>query len=152
VQDRKKRRVDDEGLGVADQLGQDGTAQGLQETPQLPHPAVQRGGVHPRHSREKVREEPLGVAQEGSLALDAPQLLEERQRQDLGVREPLERLVGSTVGVEQRVGVVHEAEQDRDRLFQGGERRGMLRIGHPRFLSPGIRMASVLLPNHATLI
>ena len=48
------------------------------------------------------------------------------------------------VGVEEAVGVVYEAEQDGDRPFQGGERGGMLRLGHPRFLSLGIRMAPVL--------
>ncbi len=108
--------------------------------------------MQPGDLGEQVREEPLGIAQEGPLALYAPKLLEKRQRQDLGVREPLERLVTLPPRVEQRVSIVEEAEQDRDRLFQGGEGGGMLRMGHPRFLSSGIRMAPVLLPNHATLI
>ena len=50
------------------------------------------------------------------------------------------------------VGVVDEAEEDGHGLFKGGEGGGMLRLGHPRFLSPGIRMAPVLHANHATLI
>src|SRR5918993_1107989 len=104
-------------------------------------PQMQRGGMQPGDPGEQVREEPLGIAQEGPLALYAPKLLEKRQRQDLGVREPLERLVTLPPRVEQRVSVVDEAEQDRDRLFQGGEGGGMLRMGHPRFLSSGIRMA-----------
>ena len=108
--------------------------------------------MQPGDPREQVREEPLGIAQEGALTLYAPKLLEKRQGQDLGVRESLERLVTSPPRVEQRVGVVDEAEQERDRLFQGREGGDMLRIGHPRFLSLGIRMAPVLLPNHATLI
>jgi hypothetical protein len=102
---------------------------------------MERGRVHPRHSGEQVPEEPLGIPQEGAFALGAPQLLEEREGKDLGVRELLERLVAVTSRVEQRVGVVDEAEQDRDRPFKGCEGGGMLRMGHPRFLSPGIRMA-----------
>jgi hypothetical protein len=90
---------------------------------------------------EQVCEEPLGIAQEGPFALHAPQLLEEREGKDLGVREPLERLITSPSRVEQGVSVVDEAEQDRDRIFQGGEVGGKLRMGHPMFLSPGIRMA-----------
>jgi hypothetical protein len=99
-----------------------------------------------------VGEEALGVAQEGALALRAQQLLEERQGKDLGVREPLGRLVGSPVGVEVSVGIVDEAEKRGHSLFNGGEGEGMLRLGHPRFPSPGIRMAPVLQANHATLI
>jgi hypothetical protein len=33
-----------------------------------------------------------------------------------------------------------------------GQRMGMLGLGHPRFLSPGIRMAPVLQANLATVI
>ena len=36
----QKRRVDEEGFGIADQLGQDLPAQWLQETPQLSHPGM----------------------------------------------------------------------------------------------------------------
>ncbi len=49
--------------------------------------------MEPRHPREEAGEKALGVAQERAFALDAPKLLEEREREDLGVREPLERLV-----------------------------------------------------------
>jgi hypothetical protein len=66
---------------------------------------MERGGIQPHHTGEQVREESLSVAQEGALALDATELLEERERDDLRVREPLERLVASSVWVEQRVGV-----------------------------------------------
>src|ERR671912_287522 len=121
--------------------GRRGGAEGYKKPLVLPHPPMQRGGMQPGDPGEQVREEPLGIAQEGPLALYAPKLLEKRQRQDLGVREPLERLVTLPPRVEQRVSVVDEAEQDRDRLFQGGEGGGMLRMGHPRFLSSGIRMA-----------
>jgi hypothetical protein len=111
---------------------------------------MQRGGVHTHEAREEVDEETLGVAQEGSFALHAPQLLEERQRQDLRVRELLERLEALPPRVEVSVGVVHEAEQDRDRPFQGSEGGSMLRLGHPMFLSLGSRMAPFLPSIHAT--
>src|SRR5829696_3059191 len=77
-------------------------------------------------------------------------LLEERQGYDFRVRELLERLVAVGGGVEQRVNVIHQAEQDRDRLFQRGEGGSMLSVSHPRFLSLGVRMAPVLPSNHAT--
>ena len=76
--------------------------------------------------------EALGVTQERPLALDAPQLLEERQGQDLGVGELLERLVALPLRVEEGVSVVDEAEQNGDRPFQGREGAGMLRSGHLR--------------------
>lgn len=97
-------------------------------------------------------EEPLGIAQEGPLALGAPKLLEERKGKDLRIRELLERLVALAPWVDEDVGVVDEAEQDGDRLFQGGEGEGMLGLGHPKFLSSGVRMAPVLQANHATFI
>jgi hypothetical protein len=99
-----------------------------------------------------VGEETLGVAQEGALALDAPELLEEGEREDLRVRETLERLLAPRAWIEERVLLVYEAEQHGQGLFQGRLARGMLHLGHPRFLSPGIRMAPVLLLNRATLI
>jgi hypothetical protein len=83
----QERRVDDQGLGLPDQLGQDLPAQGFEETPQFPHAAMQRGGMQPDDPGEQVREEPLGIAQEGPLALYAPKLLEKRQRQDLAESE-----------------------------------------------------------------
>ena len=54
------------------------------------------------HSGEQVREESLGVTEQRALALDAPELLEERQAQDLAVREPLYGLVAVGLGVEMR--------------------------------------------------
>ena len=61
-----------------------------------------------------MREEPLGLAQEGLLALHAAQLLEEGQRQDLRVREALDgdRGVALAARVEDPVGVADEAEED----------------------------------------
>lgn len=108
--------------------------------------------MHTYHSREEVGEEPLHVAQERAFALHASQLLEERQGKNLGVRKPLERLVGSPIGVEMIIDVIDEAEKYGHGLFQGGEGESMLRMGHPEFLSPGIRMPPVLQANHATLI
>ena len=66
--------------------------------------------MEPYHAREEVREEPLGVAQERPLALHAPQLLQEGERQHLRVREPLERSVHVPPRVDAGVGVVDEAE------------------------------------------
>jgi hypothetical protein len=53
--------------------------------------------------------------------------------------------------VEVAVGVLHEEEQHGHGLFQG-RRWGSVMVGYPMFLSVGIRMAPVLLPNHATHI
>jgi len=108
VQDREEGQVDEERLRLSHQFGQDRAAQGFQEAPERPHAAVQGGWVHPRNSRE-VDEEPPGVAQEGVLALDAPKLLQERQRQDLRIRKLLERLEARGVGVEGGVGILDEA-------------------------------------------
>jgi hypothetical protein len=58
VQHRKQGRIDDQGLGLSYQLGQDGTPQGLQEAPQLAHSAVERGGMKVDDPWEQVREEP----------------------------------------------------------------------------------------------
>ena len=54
--------------------------------------------------------------------------------------------------VEVAVGVFHEEEQHGHGLFQGRRRWGSVKVGYPMFLSRGIRMAPVLLPNHATHI
>ncbi len=47
-----------------------------------------------------MREVAVGVAQEGAFALRAPELLEERE--DLQVRELLERLVACHLGLRRR--------------------------------------------------
>ena len=74
---------------------------------------------------EEVREEPFGVSQERALGLDTAQLLEERQGQDFGVREPLYGLVTSASGVEESVGIVGEAEKHGHGLFRLGEACGV---------------------------
>src|SRR5215211_444150 len=79
-------------------------------TPQLAHPSVEGGGMKPHDTGEQVREEPLGVARERSLGLDAPQLLEEGESQHLGIREPLQGLVAVSIRVEPGVGIVDEAK------------------------------------------
>jgi hypothetical protein len=93
------------------------------------------------HARKQVREEPLSVAQEGALALHPSQLLEERKRDHLRVRESLYCLVVLSTGVEQRVSVVHEAEEDAQSFFQIGKRVGMLGLGHLLLLVVGSWMA-----------
>jgi hypothetical protein len=113
---------------------------------------MQRGRVKPHHPGEQVREESLGIAQERALALNTSELLQERERDDLRVREPFERLIASNMRVEELVGVVYEAEEYGYHFFQIGERGGMLRMGHLLLLVVGSGMALVLLPNHATLI
>ncbi|MDP9425496.1 MAG: hypothetical protein M3P37_05520 [Actinomycetota bacterium] len=113
---------------------------------------MEGGGGEADHAGEQVREEPLGVAQQRTLALDAAKLLQERQGQDLGVREPLERRVSLPSRVEDAVGVVYEAEE-RDRgVFRSGEAWGKVGSGHFLLLVEGSRMALFLLPVHATLI
>jgi len=87
---------------------------------------VQRGGREADHAGEKVREEPLGVAQEGALALRAPQLLNKREGDDLRVREPLERPVAVAPRVEDAVSVVYEAEEHDHGFFCSGEAWGMV--------------------------
>jgi len=67
VRDREQRRVHDQRLRVADQLGEDGA-------PQPAQPAVERRGLQAGHAREQAREEPPSVAQEGLLGLDAAKL------------------------------------------------------------------------------
>ncbi len=79
---------------------------------------MQRGGVEPCRPGEQAREEPLDIAQERALTFDAPKLLEEGQGDNLGVRKPLERLVAVGTRVEQRIGVVDEAEKDGQGLFR----------------------------------
>ena len=89
-----------------------------------------------------MREEARRVAQERALTLHPPELLEEGKGDDFGVGKPFYGFVASGAArVEETVGVVHEAEEHGERIFQMDERGGMLRSGHPRFLSPGVRMA-----------
>jgi len=57
-------------------------------------------------------EKNLSVSLRNERSLDAPQLLQEREGDDLGVRESLEGLVAVPLRVEEAVGVVYEAEQD----------------------------------------
>ena len=64
----------------------------------------------PRPGKE-MGEESRRVPEEGPLALHAPELLEEGEGEDLGVREPLERSVVLSPRVEEGIGVVDEAEQ-----------------------------------------
>ena len=91
MQDCKQCRVGNRRLGVTDEVGEDGTPEGLQEeATQLSDPAVQRGGGGYHHPRAEVREEALGGAQGGALALGATQSLQERERKYLRVREVLE--------------------------------------------------------------
>ena len=141
VQDRKQRRVHEQGLRLAHEIGEDLLAQRFQKASELPHPPVKRGRVEPHHSREQIREEPPGVTQEEALAFHTPKLLEERERDDLRVRKPLEGLVVPAFWIKQGVSVVYETEEHGQGFFQVGERGGMLGSGHPRFLSSRVRMA-----------
>src|SRR5215208_3856957 len=85
MQNFQQSRVYEQGLGISHQFGKDLPPQGFQKTSELPHPTVQRGGVHPHHARKQLREEPLGVAQKGAAGLHSSQLLEERKRDHLRV-------------------------------------------------------------------
>src|SRR5215208_2780487 len=137
MQDFQQGRVHKQGLRFAHQLGNDLPSEGLQKAPELPHPSVERGRIESHHPGEQVGEEPLGVPQEGALALHPPQLLEERERDDLRVGKPLERPVTLPVRVEEGVGVVDEAEQDGEGLFRVGEAWGMVGSGHLSLLGEG---------------
>ncbi len=152
MQNRKQRRVHDHRLGLADEIVEDSAAQRLEKASKLSCPAVEGGRSEAEHPGEQVREEPLGVAQEGAFALDAAQLLEEGEGQDFGVREPFERSVAVAFRIEEAVGVVDEAEQDDDRLFRPVEPWSKVSEGHLLLLVEGSRMALVLLSIHATLI
>jgi hypothetical protein len=140
-------------LRIAEEVSQHCATQRLKVATQYANAPMQRGGMHPRDAWEEVNKETLEIAQEGAFALCAPELLKERQRQNLRVREPLETLVAVCVGIEKGVGIVDKTEQDGEGLFQGGERRGMLGLGHPELLWLGSgRMVFFLLSIHATLI
>src|SRR5829696_8203034 len=89
VQNRKQSRVDDERLGITDEIGKQEAPQGLQKTPQLPDPAVQRRRPEPYDPREKGREKPFYVAQEGTFGLNSSKLLQEGKGDDLRVGELL---------------------------------------------------------------
>src|SRR5215212_6729094 len=101
----------------------------------IPSEGTRKGGA--LRPGEQVRQKPLGVAQKGALGLHAPQLLQEGQGDDLRVREPLEPLVAPPIGVEPRVGIVDEAEENGKGLFRLGEPLGMVGAGHPLLLREG---------------
>jgi len=85
-----------------------------------------------------MREQSLCVPQEGAFALHAPQLLEERKRDEFRVAEPLYGFVApSAAGVEMSVSVVDEAEEDAQSLFRAGEAWGMVGLGHLLLLVVG---------------
>jgi hypothetical protein len=145
MQNRKQRRIDQQALRISYQLFEDGAPQRLQVTPELANPAVERRRVNAQHPREQMREKSLGIAQERALALDAPQLLQEGERDDLRVRKALYGLVVPSFRIENGVRVVDEAEKHGDRFFQADELWGMLGLGHPVLLWTGrSRMASFL--------
>src|SRR5215207_690704 len=149
----EQRRINEQGLRLTYELGEDLPPQRLQVAPELLHPPVEGGRVESHHPRKQVREEPLGIPQERAFALHAPKLLEQGEGDHFRVRKPLYGLVASgTVGVEQGVSVIYEAEEHGQSLFQVDERGGMLGLGHPRCLSLRVRMAPVVPSIHATLI
>jgi hypothetical protein len=78
------------------------------------------------HTGKQLREEAGGVSEEGALGLHASKLLEEREGKDLRIGELLERRVAPPFGVEPLVGVVDEAEENGESLFQGRRSRGNL--------------------------
>jgi hypothetical protein len=89
-----------------------------------------------------MREEPLGVAQEGALALHPSELLQKGEGDDLRVREVFEGFVAvRSARVEGGVGVINEAEEHAQSLFQAGEGGGMLGLGQLTLLVVGSWMA-----------
>src|SRR5215212_10796627 len=150
MQDPEQARVDDQGLRIADQFGHHLSRQGPQEAPELADAAVQRGRGEPDDPGEQVREQPLGVPQEGAFALNPTKLLEEGKRDDLRVGEPLYGLVAMGVGIEQRVSIVYEAEEGDDRLFRSVEASGMVLVGHPELLWSGVGRRALFLSQPTT--
>jgi hypothetical protein len=72
------------------------------------------------------------------VALYAPQLLEEGEGDNFGIREALYGFVASSaVGVEMDVSVVHEAEEYREGLFCLGEAWGMVGLDQLLLLHEG---------------
>jgi hypothetical protein len=146
-------RVHKQGFRIAYQLGEDLPPQRFQITPEFPHTPIEGGRMQPRYSRKQVREESLGIPQKRAFTLHTPKLLEKGESDDLRIREVFEGFVASSaMRVEQCVGVVYEAEQHGQSLFQVGKRGGMLGVGHPTFLSLRVRMALVVPSIHATHI
>src|SRR5215210_5908547 len=137
MQDRKQRGVDDQRLGIADQLGQDSAPQGLQKPPEVADAPVQRGGMEAEDSGKQVREEAGELAQEGAFALHPSKLLEEGQGHDLRIGELFEGLVAPPFGVDPVIDVVYLAEKHGQGLFQEGERWGKLGWGHLKLLWEG---------------
>ena len=106
--------------------------------------------VNAHESQEQVPEEPLGVAQERALALDASQLPDQSQRDVFRVRDPLERLLASRAGVEVRVCVVYESQEGNDRLVRSGEALGMVPVVHPELLWSGVGNPALFLSQPTT--
>ena len=77
-----------------------------------------------------MREEPLGIAQEGTLALHPSKLLKQGEGDGLRVRKLLERFVASGAWIEGGVGVVYETEESTVSELLPGERvRGYAGVG-----------------------
>jgi hypothetical protein len=144
VHRREQSRIYEQGFGLSYQLRYDGPPQGFEESPKLADATVERGRGEAKHPREEVGEEAGGFAQEGAAGLDTPKLLEQREGDDLRVRESLEGFVETAIRIEVPVGVVDLAEQDGDRLFQELGLWGILCLGHPMLLWSGLWMALVL--------
>jgi len=142
-------RVDDHGLGVADEIGKDRTPQGLQEMAQLPDPAVQRRRPKPHDSGEQMREKPFDVAQEGTLGLNSSKLLQEGEGYNLRVRELLQGFVMLRFRIEDLISVVYDTEQNDDRLlhlFREHRVWGKLGLGHLKLLWTGNALMALVLP------
>jgi len=97
-------------------------------------------------SREQVREKPGDLAQEGTLGLNTPKLLEEGEGDDLRVREFFEGLVASPFRIEPVVSVVYLAKQNGHSLFQEGQLWGKLSLGHLMLLWTGRSRMALVLP------
>jgi hypothetical protein len=71
-------------------LGHDGASEGFEKSPELAYPPVERGRMEADDPRQEMGEQAGGLAQEGAFGFYPSKLLEERQGEDLRVREPLE--------------------------------------------------------------
>jgi hypothetical protein len=125
MQHTEQRPIGYERLGISGQLLQELAPQGFEEAPELPHAPMERRGCVAPDPGQKVREEPLAVAQERPLGLHAAELLQKRQGQDLGIREPLQGFVEAAARVEEPVGLIGETKKRGHTASSVRRRRGV---------------------------
>ncbi len=117
----KQRRVHDQDLRLADELGEDlSRRRGSKKRLSFLTPVERGEWCSPATPGGNRCEKNLSASRKKERSLCTPRSCcagTGRGRDDLRVRKPLYGLVASSMGVEQRVGVVYEAEEDVHRFF-----------------------------------